>query len=120
MKYSLTITLLFSVLMSCSPKIDLNNYLQGGVWWGYSELSGGELCIEFLENEAYLKVKRERFFNPLPYEVLEINEKSQSITWEFVGEGTLNEFFIISRDTVNFKQKGAKEFAKFIRKKHNY
>ena len=37
-----------------------------------------------------------------------------------LGEGTLNEFFVISRDTVNFKQKGAKEFAKFIRKKHNY
>ena len=66
MRYSLTITLLFSVLISCSPKIDLNNYLQGGVWCGYSELSGGKLCIEFLENEAYLKVKRELFFNSLP------------------------------------------------------
>ena len=120
MKHSLTISLLFFVLTSCSPKIDLNSYLQGGVWCGYSELSGGELCIEFLENEAYLKVKKELFFNSLPYKVREINEESQSITWEFVGEGTLNEFFIISRDTVNFKQKGAKECAKFIRKKHNY
>ena len=120
MKYYLTTILLFFALISCSPKIDLNNYLQGGVWCGYSELSKGELCVEFLEKEAYLKVKRERFFNPLPYEVRKIDEENQSITWEFVGEGTLNEFFIISRDTVNFKQKGAKDFAKFIRKKHNY
>ena len=120
MKYSLTITLLFFVLISCRPKIDLNNFLQGGVWCGYSELTGGELCIEFLENEAYLKVKKELFFNSLPYEVRKINEESQSITWEFLGEGTLNEFFIISRDTVNFKQTGAKEFAKFIRKKNYY
>lgn len=120
MKYYLTTILLFFALISCSPKIDLNNYLQGGVWCGYSELSKGELCVEFLEKEAYLKVKRERFFNPLPYKVRKIDEENQSITWEFVGEGTLNEFFIISRDTVNFKQKGAKDFAKFIRKKHNY
>ncbi len=120
MKYTLAIALLFLTFYSCNTKIDLNNYLQGGVWCGYSELSGGELCIEFLKTEAYLKVKRERFFNPIPYVVHDIDEENLSITWEFVGEGTLNKFFIISQDTLNFKQKGAKDFAKFVRKKHNF
>ena len=55
-----------------------------------------------------------------PYIVHKVDEAKKSITWEFIGEGTLNEFFVVSQDTVNFKQKGAKSFAKFIRKKHNY
>ena len=120
MKNFIAIIFLFITVISCNPKIDLNNYLKGGVWCGYSELSGGELCLEFLETEAYLKVKRERFFNPIPYVVSKIDEESQSITWEFVGEGTLNKFFVISQDSVKFKQKGAKDFAWFIRKKSNY
>ena len=73
-----------------------------------------------MEKDAYLKVKRERFINPLPYVIHKVDEGKKSITWEFVGEGTLNEFFVISQDTVNFKQKGANSFAKFVRKKHNY
>jgi hypothetical protein len=56
----------------------------------------------------------------LPYVIHKVDEGKKSITWEFVGEGTLNEFFVISQDTVNFKQKGANSFAKFVRKKHNY
>lgn len=120
MKLKLIIGLTCLALVSCSPKIDLKNYLQGGVWCGHSELSGGELCIEFMESNAYLKVKNELFFNPLPYVITKIDKEKQSITWEFVGEGTLNEFFIISQDTVNFKQRGAKDFAKFIRKDNNY
>jgi hypothetical protein len=120
MRYSLAISVFLITFCSCNPKIDLNNYLQGGVWCGYSELSEGEICIEFLEKDAYLKVKRERFINSIPYVVHKIDEGKKSITWEFVGEGTLNEFFVVSQDTVNFKQKGAKSFAKFIRKKHNY
>ena len=119
MRFKTIIGLFFLASVSCSPKIDLKNYLQGGVWCGYSELSGGELCIEFLEANAYLKVKNELFFNPLPYVITKIDKKRQIITWEFVGEGTLNELFIISQDTVNFKQKGAKDFAKFTRR-NNY
>ena len=57
MKYHLTIFIFLIVFCSCNPKIDLNNYLQGGVWCGYSELSEGEICIEFLEKDAYLKMR---------------------------------------------------------------
>ena len=114
------IALTFLTTVSCSSKINLKNYLQGGMWCGYSELSEGELCIEFMGKDAYLKVKNEFFFNPLPYVIRKIDEEKQIITWEFVGEGTLNEFFIISQDTINFKQKGATKFAKFVRREKVY
>ena len=52
MKYSLAIYIFLISFNSCNSKIDLDNYLQGGVWCGYSELSGGEICIEFLEKDA--------------------------------------------------------------------
>ena len=59
MKYSLAISIFLISFNSCNSRINLDNYLQGGVWCGYSELSEGEICIEFLEKDAYLKVKRE-------------------------------------------------------------
>ena len=120
MKYTFVTTLLFLTVVSCNSKIVSENFLQGGVWCGYSKLSGGELCLQFLETEAYLTVKNERFFNPIPYVVTKIDEENQSISWEFVGEGTSNVFYIISQDTIRFKQKGAQDFSKFIRKDNNY
>ena len=92
MKYPLTIFIFLIAFCSCNPKIDLNNYLQGGVWCGYSELSEGEICIEFLEKDAYLKVKRERFINPIPYVVHKIDKGKKIAEKKYS-----NTFFLFSK-----------------------
>ena len=73
-----------------------------------------------MESKAYLTVKREKFYNPLDYTILKIDEEAQTIDWEFSGEGTLNVFKIISQDTLEFKQLGAQNSATFIRRKVKY
>jgi|TARA_B110000285_G_C15141887_1_gene631366 hypothetical protein len=114
--YIFSATLLLCCNSNAENKIDLN-FLIGGQWCGESELAGGEICIEFLNTKAYLKVKGQRFYNPLDYIIIKRDGWKKTISWEFVGEGTINVFKIISQDTVEFKQQGAESAAKFIRLK---
>ena len=117
---NILLALLIFLLLSCNAnrqsEID-PNFLIGGRWCGETEVSGGEICIEFLNTKAYLTTKNAPFNNALDYLVLKRDLEAQTITWEFVGEGTLNVFKIISQDSVEFKQKGAKNPAIFKRLK---
>ncbi|MDA9811952.1 hypothetical protein N9C07_07040 [Flavobacteriaceae bacterium] len=115
----LSIILILGCNSLTKSKIDAN-FLIGGEWCGESELAGGQICLEFMESKAYLTVKREKFYNPLDYTILKIDEEAQTIDWEFSGEGTLNVFKIISQDTIEFKQLGAQNSATFIRRKVKY
>jgi hypothetical protein len=105
------------IIVSCdsTSKTNLDGFLIGGEWCGESELAGGEICLQFLDSKAYLTDKGVRYYNPLDYEISTIDEVQQTITWEFVGEGTLNVFKIISQDTIEFQQKGAKKPSLFVR-----
>jgi hypothetical protein len=67
--------------------------------------------------KAYLTTKDAPFIPALDYLVLKRDGEAQTITWEFVGEGTLNVFKIISQDSVEFTQKGAKNPSIFKRLK---
>ena len=109
--------LLFIVSCDSTSKTDLDGFLVGGEWCGESELAGGEICLQFLESKAYLTDKGVRYYNPLDYEISNIDELQRTTTWEFVGEGTLNVFKIISQDTIEFQQKGAKKPSLFVRKR---
>ena len=62
-----------------------------------------------------MTTKDKSFGNALDYLVLKRDGEAQTITLEFVGEGTINIFKIISRDSIEFKQKGAKNSAIFKR-----
>jgi len=110
---NLVIFLLFISIVSCDSKIDLNNYLQGGVWCNYLEpLKSDEFCIEFLKNDVqiYLRKDKSIIAEPSPYKISEIDEESQSITWGFVNKPEeVVEFFIISYDTMKFKRTDGKE-----------
>ena len=76
--------------------------------------------MEFLDQKAYLKVKNEKFYNPLDYIIHEIDQKAQTISWEFSGEGTINVFHIKSQDSLEFKQEGAENSYVFSRSKVKY
>jgi hypothetical protein len=96
---NILLALLIFLLLSCNTKreseIDLD-FLIGGRWFGETEVSGGEICIEFLNTKAYLTTKNAPFNNALDYLVLKREVEAQTITWEFIGEGTLNVFKITS------------------------
>tara|TARA_B100000767_G_scaffold193716_1_gene180840 strand:+ start:770 stop:1132 length:363 start_codon:yes stop_codon:yes gene_type:complete len=115
--FVLLIFLLFSCDVNRESEID-PDFLIGGKWCGETEVSGGEICIEFLNTKAYLTTKNAPFNNALDYLVLKRDGEARTITWEFVGEGTLNVFKIISKDSIEFKQKGSKNSAIFKRLKN--
>ena len=118
---NILVAFLFFVLLSCNANGESEidpNFLIGGKWCGETEVSGGEICIEFLNEKAYLTTKDAPFNNALDYLVLKRDAKAQTISWEFAGEGTLNVFKIISQDSIEFKQKGAKNSAIFSRYKN--
>lgn len=122
MKYIFS-SLAVLLFLSCNSgdKIKLEpNFLIGGEWCGISELAGGQICLEFLDQKAYLRVKNEKFYNPLDYIIHEIDQKAQTISWEFSGEGTINVFHIKSQDTLEFKQEGAENSYVFTRSKVKY
>ena len=117
---NISLSLLIFLLLSCNANSESEidpNFLIGGKWCGETEVSGGEIYIEFLNMKAYLTTKDIPFIPALEYLVLKRDGETQKITWEFVGEGTLNVFKIISQDSVEFKQKGAKNPAIFKRLK---
>ena len=117
---NISLSLLIFLLLSCNFNTESEidpDFLIGGKWCGETEVSGGEICIEFLNMKAYLTTKDTPFIPALEYLVLKRDGETQKITWEFVGEGTLNVFKIISQDSVEFKQKGAKNPAIFKRLK---
>ena len=98
MKNILLVLLIF-LLLNCNTNRESEidpDFLIGGRWCGETEVSGGEICIEFLNTKAYLTTKNAPFNNALDYLVLKREVEAQTITWEFVGEGTLNVFKITS------------------------
>ncbi len=118
---NILLALLIFLSLSCNTNKESGidpDFLIGGKWCGETEVSGGEICIEFLNTKAYLTTKDKPFSNALDYLVLKRDGEAQTITWEFVGEGTLNVFKIISQDSIEFKQKGAKNSAIFKRLKN--
>ena len=120
MKNILLVLLIF-LLLNCNTNRESEidpDFLIGGRWCGETEVSGGEICIEFMNTKAYLTTKNAPFNNALDYLVLKRDVEAQTITWEFLGEGTLNVFKIISQDSIEFKQKGAKNSAIFKRLKN--
>ena len=118
---NISLSLLIFLLLSCNFNTESEidpDFLIGGRWCGETEVSGGEICIEFMNTKAYLTTKNAPFNNALDYLVLKRDVEAQTITWEFLGEGTLNVFKIISQDSIEFKQKGAKNSAIFKRLKN--
>ena len=66
---ALLIFLLFSCNVNRESEID-PDFLIGGKWFGENEVSGGEICVEFLNTKVYLTTKNATFNNALDYLVL--------------------------------------------------
>ena len=83
---NILLALLIFLSLSCNTNKESEidpDFLIGGKWCGETEVSGGEICIKFLNTKAYIITKDKPFSNSLDYLVLKRDGEAQTITWEF-------------------------------------
>ena len=68
---SLSLLIFLSLSFNANTESEIDpNFLIGGKWCGETEVSGGQICIEFLNMKAYLTTKDTPFIPALEYPVL--------------------------------------------------